>query len=293
MRKKNFLILLIVTIALTLLMIYVEKSEDQAEKNKVLRLGLKPEEITYLKIEKPENDIIELIKSSEEWLFKNDQIIADSKYINDLISKISETEFKDVPVEAGQSLEQFRFEKPAGQLTLMSNQNDSYTMMISSRLNFEGKNYLKLSQDEKIYTAESDVIPLILNKTIYFQNKHLFNTELEQVKKISIKSLNENFQLIEPFEKNKVLPLLTKLRNMTVQQYFKTAVKLTPPILSVAVDAGGAGGHWIMLLSLNTQDRKLYSQITDDNKSYSVEFDTSYWEYFSNLSMKQFAKDKK
>lgn len=287
MRKKNFLILLIVTIALTLLMIYVEKSEEQTARSKKKHFDFNSQDITQFQLQKDGSSFLDFVKEGQQWIDKTSREEVDSKYINELIEKVSETEFSEVIIDANQSLDQFRFENPAAQLTL-SDAKMSYSMVISARQNFEGKNYLKLNSGSEIYTADSDVLPLVLNKNIYFQRKHLFSYELENIKKISIKSLNENFQLSTPLNKDKVLPLLDKLRNMTVQSYLST-VPLNAPVLTVKVES--TDRQWTMNLSLNEQDKKLYAQITQNDKKYNVEYDTSYWEYFANLKAKQFMKE--
>ncbi|MBC7458678.1 MAG: hypothetical protein H7235_10385 [Bdellovibrionaceae bacterium] len=53
---------------------------------------------------------------------------------------------------------------------------------------------------------------------------------------------------------------------------------------------------WSLRLSLNPTDKKLYAEAKisgAESKAFYVEYDTSYWEYFSNLSPQQFAKDQK
>ena len=110
--------------------------------------------------------------------------------------------------------------------------------------------------------------------------------------------MNHKFDVlkISNLDKEKLVAFIAKIKNLTVQSYEAETIKtkLVPPVMEVVLSAETL--IWSLKLSLNPADKKLYAEAKisgSENKTYYVEYDTSYWEYFSNLSEQQFVKDQK
>ncbi len=302
MRNGKLIILLSVVIVMGIAAFYLERSEDKKEAAQYMRLAVQADQISAILIERNINDKIEkldLSKTSSGWIFRNDIILADTGYMKELAEQIQAAEFEKVLLSPGQTMDQFRFDKPAAHITIVDNLNRSNSIIMSDRRNFEGEPYFKLNKENDIYTLSTDFDKKIMNKIIFFQDKHIFKTQHEEFKKISIHSLNHKFDVlaVPHLDQSLVKAFIDKIKSLTVQEYVPVSSKCNfkRPVISILMDADTL--TWSLKLLLDDKDKKLYAeaQITDQgkNKKYCVEYDTSYWSYFSNLNEKQFVKDKK
>lgn len=301
MRNKKLIILISVVMAMGLATFLLERDEDKKEASRYMRLALQADQVTAIKIERTMNEKIETLdlkKTSDGWMFKDSALRADSKYINELGEKLQYADFEEVILTPGQTLDQFRFDQPASRVTITDNLSRPNIVIMSDRRNFEGQPYYRLNSDPAIYTLNSDLDKQIMNKAIFFQDKHIFKKYDEEFTQIHIKSLNHKFDVLKipNLDKVKVSAFVTKIKNLTVQAYESDSLKskLVDPVLEVKLS--GETLTWSLKLSLNPTDKKLYAEakiIGSENETHYVEYDTSYWEYFSNLSEQQFVKDQK
>jgi hypothetical protein len=302
MRNSKFFILLSVVVAMGVAAFYLERNDDKKEAAKYRRLSVQADQISSVFIERKVGDKIEsldLAKTSDGWVFRNDIMLADSEYMKDMTQAIESAEFEEVILSPDQTLDQFHFDKPAVHIKILDNLNRLNILIMSDRRNFAGQPYFKLNQEKKIYTLNTDLDKKILNKIIFFQDKHVFKTQREEFKKIKVNSLNHQFDIvtIPHLDKSQVTAFIDKIKNLTVQEYVALEVKcdFKSPVVSVMMSADTL--NWSLKLLLDHKDKKLYAEaeIADQGKSkkYCVEYDTSYWAYFSNLSEQQFVKDQK
>ena len=301
MRNKKFIILSSLVVAMGTATFYLEKSEDQKEAARYMRLAVQADQITAVKIERTENEVqetLDLKKTSEGWIFTNDNLSADSEYMKDLTERFQAADFEQVILTPGQTMDQFRFDKPVARMTIVDNLSRPNVIIMSDRRNFEGQPYYKLNDDNQIYTLGSDLDKKILNKSIFFQDKHVFKKHDEEFTKIQIQSLNYKFEVLKipNVDKAKVNAFIAKLKGLTVQTYLTDAMKAKLEHSSIQVTLSGESLVWSLRLVLDQADKKLYAEAKisgSENKTYYLEYDTSYWEYFSNLSEQQFMKDQK
>ena len=298
MRNKSLIILSTVVLAFGFAAYYLEKSEDQAEASKYIRLPVRADQISHLKIER-ENETLELQSTSDGWIFNSGSIKADSAYLKDLTERIQTAEFEPVILVSGQTIDQFRFDNPAAKITISDHQKKSHVLIMSERRNFAGAPYFRINQEDQIYTLNTDLDKKVMNKAIFFQDKHIFKKQFEEFTQIEIHSLNHKFDLLKvsKVDRPKLTAFISMVKNLTVQEYITSShkCKLTAPVMSVVMSAPEM--IWSLRMALNTAEKKLYAeaQIAEpgNDKKYCVEYDTSYWAYFSNLSEKQFVKDQK
>jgi hypothetical protein len=301
MRNKKLVILVSVVAAMGIATFYLERSEDKQEASRYMRLSVQADQITAVKINRTLNEVsetLDLKKTSEGWIFQNDQMSADAEYIKDLTERIASAEFEEVILVPGQTLDQFRFDKPAAHITITDNLARPNVVIMSDRRNFEGQPYYMLNQENSIYTLSTDLDKKIMSKTILFQDKHVFRKQDEEFIKIQVQSLNHKFDILKNknLDKTKVTAFVSKIKSLTVQSYLDQSIKakLVSPVMEVIFSAETL--TWSLRLSLNPTDKKLYAETKisgSENKTYYVEYDTSYWEYFSNLNEQQFVKDQK
>ncbi len=276
MRKNRFYIFLSVTLILAAVVFYLERTERLSPSG--YKLNIQTEKIDFLAItQKYETRFFN--KKDQVWEITGSTIEADTNYIDTVVKKLSTTVFQQVAISDGASLAEFRFDQPLG----IVEWKESSRLVISERKNFEGDNYFQLFENGKEYilTGSGELAQQLTQPWIFFQKKHLFDYKIDEIKSIRINSLNEKFVLNEPFPES----LLSRIRSMTVQQYFEgDQPKFEKPILQVEVLS--LKEFWSMKLSLNSKDKKLYAEVTVEDQKYFVEYATSYWEYFANLSKK-------
>jgi Domain of unknown function (DUF4340) len=298
MRNKSLIILSTVVITLGVAAYFLEKSEDQVEASKYIRLPIQADQISRLIIER-ENETIYLQSTSDGWIFKQDSMKADSTYVKDLTERIQSAEFEPVILVPGQTMDQFRFEKPALKLTITDHLNRSNTLTMSDRRNFAGEPYFRINQENQIYTLNTDLDKKLLNKMIFFQEKHIFKNQYEEFIKIQVQSLNHKFDVLKVsgLDPALVTAFISKLKNMTVQQYLAALDYCNFKTQTMSVVLSAPTVTWSLRMALDTAEKKLYAeaQISDSEniKKFCIEYDTSYWAYFSNLSEQQFVKDRK
>ena len=301
MRNRKLVFLAFLIFVMGIATYFLERRDDQVEAAKYMRLAVSADQINAISIERTIDHIPETLdvkKTSEGWIFTADSTPADSEYIKNLSELIEFADFEEVKLAPEKSQDQFRFDKPIARVTIKDNLSRPNIIIMSDRRNFEGQPYFRLNDDKNIYTLNSDLDKKIMNKIIFFQNKHVFKNQNEEFNKIQIKSLNHKFDVFKilNLDKVKVTALVSQIKNLTVQSYLNSDAqrKLVPPVMEVILSAPNL--VWSLRLSLNPVDKKLYGEAIISglkNKTYFVEYDTSYWAYFSNLNENQFVKDQK
>ena len=301
MRNRKLIFLAFLIFVMAIVTYYLERSEDQKEAAKYMRLSVSTDQINAILIERnldESSEILDVKRTSEGWVFTKDMMPADLEYMKDLSELIESADFEAVKLAPNQSPDQFHFNKPKARITIQDNLSRPNIIIMSDRRNFQGQPYYMLNDDKNIYTLNSDLDKKIMNKIIFFQAKHVFKNQNEEFTKIQVQSLNRKFDVLKipNLDKTKVAALVSQLKKLTVQSYLDSdsKKKLVSPVMEVIMSAPNL--IWTLRLSLNLEDKKLYGEAKisgSENKTYFVEYDTSYWAYFSNLNEKQFVKDQK
>ena len=301
MRNRKLIFLAFLIFVMAIVTYYLERSEDQKEAAKYMRLSVSTDQINAILIERnldESSEILDVKRTSEGWVFTKDMMPADLEYMKDLSELIESADFEAVILAPNQSPDQFHFNKPKARITIQDNLSRPNIIIMSDRRNFQGQPYYMLNDDKNIYTLNSDLDKKIMNKIIFFQAKHVFKNQNEEFTKIQVQSLNRKFDVLKipNLDKTKVAALVSQLKKLTVQSYLDSdsKKKLVSPVMEVIMSAPNL--IWTLRLSLNLEDKKLYGEAKisgSENKTYFVEYDTSYWAYFSNLNEKQFVKDQK
>ncbi|MBC7458679.1 MAG: DUF4340 domain-containing protein [Bdellovibrionaceae bacterium] len=191
MRNKKLVILVSIVAVMAVATFILERNEDKKEAAKYMRLSVQADQVNEINIERTvgeAHEILDLKKTSEGWIFQNDVTPADSEYIKDLTETIQYADFEEVILAPGQTLQQFRFDKPAAHITIIDNLGRPNIIIISDRRNFEGQPYYRLNDEKNIYTLNTDLDKKIMNKIIFFQAKHVFKKQIEEFTKIQIQS---------------------------------------------------------------------------------------------------------
>lgn len=300
-------ILFIVFCCLGAAVYYTEYKSNKNLENNNQKLNISLDYIYKIKLERNINeskDIIDLVKRNNQWEFSNQSLKSiqpDQNYINDIFDKLTDVNFQKVNLNGNENLNQFRFDRSLVKLMV----NDQQILEISERKNFEGNAYYKINNQQDIYTSEIDFSSKLINKIIYFQEKHIFSLNLNDIKKITVKN-KYPILLISDLNKVKAEEIIKRLNNMTVQEYYANSQisNGANPLDEITIEVTTAVKKVRLELNLSYQDKKLYGTyaelILDDkngdnqkHKSKYVNLDMTYWEYFSNLKENIFFKGSK
>lgn len=300
-------ILFIVFCCLGAAVYYTEYKSNKNLENNNQKLNISLDQIYKIKLERNINeskDIIDLVKRNNQWEFSNQSLKSiqpDQNYINDIFDKLTDINFQKVNLNGNENLNQFRFDRSLVKLMV----NDQQILEISERKNFEGNAYYKINNQQDIYTSEIDFSSKLLNKIIYFQEKHVFSLNLNDIKKITVKN-KYPVLLISDLNKVKAEEIIKRLNNMTVQEYYANSQisNGANPLDEITIEVTTTVKKMRLKLNLSYQDKKLYGTyaelILDDkngdnqkHKSKYVNLDMTYWEYFSNLKENIFFKGSK
>lgn len=300
-------ILFIVFCCLGAAVYYTEYKSNKNLENNNQKLNISLDYIYKIKLERNINeskDIIDLVKRNNQWEFSNQSLKSiqpDQNYINDIFDKLTDVNFQKVNLNGNENLNQFRFDRSLVKLMV----NDQQILEISERKNFEGNAYYKINNQQDIYTSEIDFSSKLINKIIYFQEKHIFSLNLNDIKKITVKN-KYPVLLISDLNKVKAEEIIKRLNNMTVQEYYANSQisNGANPLDEITIEVTTTVKKMRLKLNLSYQDKKLYGTyaelILDDkngdnqkHKSKYVNLDMTYWEYFSNLKENIFFKGSK
>ena len=300
-------ILFIVFCCLGAAVYYTEYKSNKNLENNNQKLNISLDYIYKIKLERNINeskDIIDLVKRNNQWEFSNQSLKSiqpDQNYINDIFDKLTDVNFQKVNLNGNENLNQFRFDRSLVKLMV----NDQQILEISERKNFEGNAYYKINNQQDIYTSEIDFSSKLINKIIYFQEKHIFSLNLNDIKKITVKN-KYPILLISDLNKVKAEEIIKRLNNMTVQEYYANSQisNGANPLDEITIEVTTTVKKMRLKLNLSYQDKKLYGTyaelILDDkngdnqkHKSKYVNLDMTYWEYFSNLKENIFFKGSK
>jgi Domain of unknown function (DUF4340) len=262
-----------------------------------------PEDINFFQIQKKDLTIT-LQKNNNIWLLTEPlQDQADQGIVEDLIKKFSEQNMQSLETTANQNLAEFGLDQPEATFIWKSNLGHSEKIQIGSQKNFEGQSFAKLNDDPKIRIVQSIWLSKSKESATYFREKRLYRTNLADIVKLNVKSLNDHFQLekkdqlwISPefpnyeFDQNKVRQIIKDFAESTIQSYIfegepseKEKKKKGLFKAPVQIEFESLNQTWGASLNLDDKEKTLFAITT--KPTYLVSLDMSRWEKFANVTL--------
>ena len=307
MNFKKTLFFLVGTIALGATIYYFEFIQVQQKKNENEKsqqiITFKIEDINFFQIQKKDTKLT-LQKNDKMWILTEPiQDQADQGVVQDLIKNFSEQKMQSLESNTNLNLAEFGLDQPEATFAWKNNAGLSEKLQISSQKNFEGQSFAKVNDDQKIRMVQSNWLAKANEGSTYFREKRLYRSDLSEVLKVDVKSLNDHFQLqkkgqswIAPqfenyeLDQNKVRQIIKDFAESTIQNYLfegdpsekeqKEKGLLKPP---VQIEFETAKSTWGASLNLDDKNKGLFALTT--KPSYLVSLDMSRWERFANVTL--------
>jgi len=308
---KTFLLLIVAIIILTTIYyftVYKEKKDLEEKDKKSQIVYLKLDQINFIEIKNKMSRFV-FQKNSGQWFIQepvSDK--ADTQRIMDMLSQFVQDKHIALVKEStqeGPSIKwsEFSLDHPDTQIVFKNNLGQSQKIMISDVKNFEGYNYARIDNENKILVVNSMWYNILNEKLVYFREKMLYRGSTKSVRKISIKSLSDKFILLKTekgwvasghegmaLDQNKVNQIISSVAESSIQDYLfegepSEVEKKEKGLFKDActVEFESEDGTWAVTVALNDRDKILYA--LTEKPTYLVKLDLSKWEFFGNLNL--------
>lgn len=309
MRFNRTLAFALVTAALALCVYLFEyQKELNSDSSQALVIGYGADQISYLQVIKASVKI-GLQKSEVGWtLLEPIHEPADNTTVEDLLNtlslekqlavvKTSENAFSET------ELSEFGLDKPAVVFIFKNNQGLAKKVSVGSVKNYEGKSYLQVDSENRVYLGNNIWNQKAADDLIAYRDKRIYRENLGGVSRIHIQSLQDKFELkrvngkwvstdFPSFEldQNKVRDVLRKISETKIEDYIfegEPSVSLlkekelanTP----IQVELITESSSWSARINVHSKDNSLY--ILTDRPTYLAKVDPALWEVLGNQSL--------
>ena len=308
MKINKTFVFAVLTISLTAFVYFYEYKDsierEKAEQSEILQFDTA--QINYFQIIKPDLKIA-FQRNEKGWqliepIFED----ADSQKVEELLTVLS-TETPEVTVKTTDTsfsepeLSEYGLDKPA--ITFIFKNNSGLTRKISvgSVRNNENQSYLQVDSGNRIILGGTTWSTRAQDNLIYYRDKRLFRDSMANVKRIAIKSLNENIdikrvdnkwvlaQSNHELDQVQIRDILRKISDAQIEEYVfegepsQALLKekgLDNP--AVTIELGSDTSSWLAKLSTNSKDRKLY--LLSDRPTYLAQVNPLVWESVAGLT---------
>lgn len=298
----------LITISLTAFVYFYEYKDslerEKAEQSEILQFDIT--QISYFQIIKPDLKIA-FQKNEKGWqliepIFED----ADSQKVEELLTVLS-TEVPEATVKTTDStfsepeLSEYGLDKPAITFVFKNNAGLTRKISVGSVRNNENQSYLQVDSGNRIILGGTTWSTRAQDNLIYYRDKRLFRDSMANVKRIAIKSLNENIEIkrvdnkwvgaqtSHELDQIQIRDILRKISDAQIEEYVfegepsQTLLKekgLDNPAVTIELTTDTAS--WLAQLSTNTKDRKLY--LLSDRPTYLAQVTPLVWETVAGLT---------
>lgn len=282
----------------------VVREAQNAEANSSQIVYLKKEQINYLEMQ---NKNVKYVfqKSDQGWNVEEPITdIADDQRLEDVLNQLTnEKQLATAKEGPGINWAEFGLDTPEALIVIKNNLGQSQKIFVSATKNFEGNHYARIDNVEKILVVSPSWYNFTTEKLTFFREKSLYRGQIAAIKKITIRSLNDNFSLVSgdkgwysPVFENYVLDQ-SKIRSMikaiaenTIQEYIsegdpsdmeRKEKGLNKDYVEISFET--EKDRWAVAVNLHEKDKALYA--LTEKPTYLVKLDLSQWELFGNLNL--------
>jgi hypothetical protein len=279
----------------------------EAEKNKendVNIVYLKKDQINYLELQ---NKNIKYVfqKTDLGWSIEEPITdIADNQRLEEVLNQLTNEKQLAVAKEGpGINWAEFGLDTPESLIVIKNNLGQSQKIFLSSTKNFEGNHYVRVDNNEKILVVNPSWYNFTTEKLTFFREKSLYRGQIAAIKKVSIKSLSDNFSLVNGekgwyspifehygLDQSKIRSMIKAIAENSIQEYIsegdpsdleRKEKGLAKDFVEVTFETDT--NRWSVAVNLHEKDKSLYA--LTEKPTFLVKLDLSQWELFGNLSL--------
>lgn len=282
----------------------VVREAQNAEANSSQIVYLKKEQINYLEMQ---NKNVKYVfqKSDQGWNVEEPITdIADDQRLEDVLNQLTnEKQLATAKEGPGINWAEFGLDTPEALIVIKNNLGQSQKIFVSATKNFEGNHYARIDNVEKILVVSPSWYNFTTEKLTFFREKSLYRGQIAAIKKITIRSLNDNFSLVSGdkgwyspvfenyvLDQNKIRSMIKAIAENTIQEYIsegdpsdmeRKEKGLNKDYVEVIFET--EKDRWAVAVNLHENDKALYA--LTEKPTYLVKLDLSQWELFGNLNL--------
>ncbi|AZZ35960.1 hypothetical protein CIK05_03845 [Bdellovibrio sp. qaytius] len=282
----------------------VVREKQHAELTNLQVVYLKKDQINYLEIQ---NKNVKYVfqKNDKGWNIEEPITdIADDQRLDEVITQLTNEKQIAIAKEGpGINWAEFGLDTPETLMVIKNNLGQSQKIFISATKNFEGNHYARIDNNEKILVVSPSWYNYSTEKLTYFREKSLYRGQIAAIKKITIKSLQDHFSLINgekgwstpvleaaALDQNKIRAMIKAIAENSIQEYVsegdpsdmeRKEKGLNQDYAEVTFET--ETDHWSVVVNINQKDKALYA--LTEKPTYLVKLDLSQWELFGNLNL--------
>lgn len=278
--------------------------EEQKKDINTQIVYLQKDQINYLEVQNKNTKYV-FQKTDVGWKIEEPITdIADDQRLEEVLNQLT-NERQLAVAKQGNAINwaEFGLDKPEALIILKNNLGQSQKIFISETKNFEGNNYARIDNHEKILVVNPVWFNFTNEKLTYYREKSLYRGQIAAVKKISIKSLSDKFSLVlgdkgwySPIfehyilDQSKVRSMIKNIAENTIQEYIsegdpsdmeRAEKGLAKDYVEVVFETENS--RWSVAVNQHEKDKVVYA--LTEKPTYLVKLDLSQWELFGNLNL--------
>lgn len=282
----------------------VVREAQNAEQDNTQIVYLKKEQINYLEMQNKNTKYV-FQKNDKGWKIEEPITdIADDQRLEDVLTQLTNEKQTAIAKEGpGINWAEFGLDTPEAFMVIKNNLGQSQKIFISATKNFEGNHYARIDNVEKILVVSPAWFNFTTEKLTYFREKSLYRGQIAAIKKITVRSLNDNFSLVSGdkgwyspvfedyvLDQSKIRSMIKAIAENTIQEYIsegdpsdmeRQEKGLNKDYSEVIFET--ENDRWSVVVNLHEKDKALYA--LTEKPTYLVKLDLSQWELFGNLNL--------
>lgn len=267
-------------------------------------IHLQKEQINYIEMQNKNTKYV-FEKTDKGWNIEEPITdIADDQRLEDVLNQLTNEKQIAVAKEGpGINWTEFGLDTPESFMVIKNNLGHSQKIFLSATKNFEGNHYARIDNHEKILVVSPSWYNFTTEKLTYYREKSLYRGQIAGIKKVTIKSLSDNFSLVSgekgwyspvfehyALDQSKVRSMIKSIAENTIQEYIsegdpsdmeRKEKGLAKDYVEVVFETDT--NRWSVAVNLSETDKALYA--LTEKPTYLVKLDLSQWELFGNLNL--------
>jgi len=241
MKKTSwFAIFVAVLVAGTYYVEFYQANKEEQQKTEEAKIVAFPaDQIHQIEVENKSGKVL-LKRDPEGWRMEEPvKDWADNQYVDDFVNGLTEEKAMEVAAE-GEKIDWalYSLDKDFSKVTFTNQKGENIMVSASAKMNFEGNGFLRRNQENKVLVSSSQWAMRTQKAPLEFRDKRLFRGKIGSVEGIAIKSLKDEFELINKdarwvnekqasikLDQNKVREILTSLNEIKAVEFLPALPK--------------------------------------------------------------------
>lgn len=238
MKKTSwFAVLVAVLVAVTYYIeFYQANKTEQAKVEESKIVSFPPDQIHQVEIENKLGKVV-LKRDADGWALTEPlKDWADNQFTEDFINGLASEKSIETAAE-GENINWsvYGLDKDVSKVVFTNQQGNSLLVTVSAKKNFEGNSFLRRGNENKVLVATSQWALRSQKAPLDFRDKRLFRGKIGSVEGIHIKSLKDEFDLVNKenkwlsekhpelgLDQNKIREILTSLNEVRASDFLST-----------------------------------------------------------------------